>query len=339
MSFLMASAVASQPRSAALRRSSVGPAGVEPAQGPGRQPHEVVGVLGHEDEVAVVADHVADGGRDDRLAGRHVFERLGRADRQGRLVDRPGHDADVEALEVGRQLVVGPLAEVVEVRPAGQRGGVDLDRRPDQHDRADARRVGQAGDQVVVEPLVDDAVIAEDRPRQARPGRSGTARLGVERPGEVAGVDGGGEAVDVRVPVALGLVERPAAGEDDVGPIEEPRLGLDQARRRPGEVGQLVHAVVDDHLARAQPIAISREHRRIEPADQRPAVAGPPRHNPRPAPRDRSPPRAGGGPDHGHAPAHRQDVQPGRTVVEEGSSSTITGHSRASRERRCCGRW
>ncbi len=75
------------------------------------------------------------------------------------------------ALEVGGQLVVGPLAEVVQVRPPGQRGGVDLDRRPDQDDRADPRRVGQPGDQVVIEPLVDDAVIAEDRPGQARRGR------------------------------------------------------------------------------------------------------------------------------------------------------------------------
>ena len=70
------------------------------------------------------------------------------------------------------------LAEVVQVRPPRQARRVDLDRRPDQHHRADPGRVGQPGDQVVIEPLVDHAVIAEDRPRQARPGRRAAAGRG-----------------------------------------------------------------------------------------------------------------------------------------------------------------
>ena len=65
--------------------------------------------------------------------------------RPGRVVQRPGHQADVEALQVAGQLGVAALAEEVEVAVPRQRGRVDLDRpgrpgRPSRRPSASARR-------------------------------------------------------------------------------------------------------------------------------------------------------------------------------------------------------
>ena len=249
-----------------------GAALVDAGRGAGRQRDEGGRPVGDEDQVAVVADHVGHRRRDDRLAGGHVLERLGGADPPGRVVQRPGHQADVEALQVAGQLGVAALAEEVELRVPRQRGRVDLDHRADQDDRADARGLGQAGDQVVVEPLVDDAVVAEDRPGQA--GQVvGDGRVRVEGAGEVVGLDGRGEEVDVRVASGLGLVEAAPAREDDVGAGQEPVLGVDEPGGGVLEEGELVHAVVDDDLPGAEPVAVGGEHGRVEPADQRPAAA------------------------------------------------------------------
>jgi hypothetical protein len=62
---------------------------------------------------------------------------------------------------------------------------------------------------------------------------------------EMGAVDAGGEGVDVVVAVLLRLVEAVAAGEDDVGIVEQLLLERSNSRRREAEIGELVHAVVD----------------------------------------------------------------------------------------------
>ena len=203
----------------------------------------------------------------------------------------------------------------MQVGPFRQGRRVDLDHRADQDDRAGPIRVGQSGDQLVIEPLVDGPVIAEDRPGQIG-NVIGHRHRRVEGPGEVSGLDGRGEAVDVRVPVALRLVEAPPAREDDVGPLQEPRLGLAEARRGAGEVGQLVHAVIDNNLIVPEPLAIRCEHRRVEPPDGPPIA---PRHPD--VILDQGPEvvidvRRSVGPEHGHPRRDGDHVQPGRATVE-----------------------
>jgi pimeloyl-ACP methyl ester carboxylesterase len=73
--------------------------------------------------------------------------------------------------EAARQLVlVGQRVEVDlrrRQRPAGQRGGVDLDDWPEHHELEVGALLGDAGDELHVEPLVDDAEEPEPRPRDA----------------------------------------------------------------------------------------------------------------------------------------------------------------------------
>ena len=122
-----------------------------------------LGVRGDAHDVAVRLDHVGDRRADDRLARRHVFERLGRADEAGRLVQRERQQADVPAGEAVRQRVVRLLAQVVDVGAPRQRGRVDLDDRADHDDLPVRIGVGQRGDQVEVEALVDHAEEAQAR--------------------------------------------------------------------------------------------------------------------------------------------------------------------------------
>ena len=132
----------------------------------------------------------------------------------------------------------------------------------------------------------------------------------------MVGLDRRGEAVDVRVPAALRLVQAAAPREHHVGALEQPRLGLLQARRRGGEVRQLVHAVVDDDLPRPQAIAVEGEHRRVEPADQRPAAPGH-RHVVLDQPAQVVVPfRPPMGPEDGDPLGHGEHVEPGRPIVE-----------------------
>ena len=232
---------------------------------------EVAGVVGEQDEVAVIADHVTDAGRDDRLAGGHVFQGLGRADRFGGVIERPRHQANVEPLEVAGKLAVGPLPEVVQVGTLGKLGGVYLDHWADQDHRPTRRGVvvGQRGDQVVVEPLINHTVVAQDWPRQGgEVARNREVRVGAS-PREVVEVHGGREAVDVGVPVALRLKEAPTPGEHHISAAQNLRFGGDQASGRTGEVGQFVHAVVHDHLIGTKAVSVRGEQRRIEPPDQR----------------------------------------------------------------------
>ena len=58
-------------------------------------------------KMPVMTHDVLDRRRDDRLAAREIFRRLGRRDELGRIVHREGHQRHVPARQVGRQLLVG----------------------------------------------------------------------------------------------------------------------------------------------------------------------------------------------------------------------------------------
>ena len=76
--------------------------------------------------------------------------------------------------------------------------------------------------------------------------------------------------MDVGVAVLLRLVEARSAGEDDVRPVDQLLLELEQLRRRELELLKLVHRVEDGDVG----VDVPREgqhHRRVIPGDQRAA--------------------------------------------------------------------
>ena len=152
-----------------------------------------------------------------------------------------------------------------------QVGMVDLHHRPDHDDRPFGMGIGDRRDELQVHPLVDDSVEAEPRAAD-RPLIVGDRvhRAGL---GEMAAVDAGREGVDVGVTVLLRLIEAVAAGEDDVGGVDQLLLEGKELRRGEAEIGELVHAVVDG----AGRLHVPREgqhHRRVIPTDERPLLAG-----------------------------------------------------------------
>ena len=128
--------------------------------------------------------------------------------------------------------------------------------------------VGEARDEVEVEPLVDHAEEAEARPGdRALELVRALHRCGVgRRPARrvVLGIDGAGQAEDVRIGIALGFVEARPAGDDEIGALQQRGLALAHLARRALERGELVHAVVDDR-ARIQSLQERQRHRRVEP--------------------------------------------------------------------------
>ncbi|CAA9359758.1 MAG: hypothetical protein AVDCRST_MAG40-3402, partial [uncultured Gemmatimonadaceae bacterium] len=110
---------------------------------------EAVVRAGHLDHRREVAHHVGHRRRHDRLAGRHVLERLGGVDVLGGLVERERHQAHVERLGVLRQLGVLLLAEPADVRRLGQVVRVDLHHRA-RHGHSPLREgLGEVGDERV----------------------------------------------------------------------------------------------------------------------------------------------------------------------------------------------
>ncbi len=292
----------------------------------------------HALQVAVVADHVGDRRRHHRPAAGQVFRRLGRADELGGVVDGEGHQGHVPARQIGRQVGVGLAAQVADVGPLGQVGGVDLHHRSDDAQGPVRPGVGQVGQEPQVHPLVDHAVEA-----QARAGQGGLI-LGLLRRvpgaglGEVRAVDARGEGMDVGVLALLGLVEAVAAGEHHVGLGHQGLLQLAQLGRGELEVAELVHAVIDDR--RGLDVAREAEHHRgVVPADRAADLLG--GHQPVEQGAER--PGAGlavqrlgqarRGHDHPALGAHLE-VQPGRVVERRGHRFLPEDHPPAGGEPR-----
>ena len=124
--------------------------------------------------IAVQRDHVGDRRADDGLSGRHVFERLGRADEARRLVERERHQAHVPRRHERRQFGIRLLPEIVDVRRLRQRGRIDLHDRPDIAELPLRPQRGDLAHELDVEALVDHA--EEPEHRSAKRKRSSAMR-------------------------------------------------------------------------------------------------------------------------------------------------------------------
>ena len=188
------------------------------------------GALGDRDHVAVRHLDVGDRGADRRQFGGHVLEHLGRADELGRFVQRERQQADVPAGQELGQLVIGagPCSGCWRARQVGR---VDLDHRADQHDLpVRTRRRPSRG---------SSRCRSARRSRRRSPGAdaamaswSGWLFGAVERLAEMLGVDAAREAVGVGVAFLLGVVQARAAGEAQVGDVQQRALALQQLLRR-----------------------------------------------------------------------------------------------------------
>jgi hypothetical protein len=230
--------------------------------------NEGPGAVGDGHHAGVGARHVADRRAHHRLARGHVLERLGGADVARGLVQLERQQAHVPAGDQLGKLLVAALSQPVDVGPARQRAGVDLDHRAHHHDLPVGMRVGQRGDQREVDALVHHAAVAQARMRNARlvrvvrVVRAAAGRLRGAR--EMRRVHAARKAVHVFMAVALRLVQALAPGEDEVGNPEQRAFSLQQLARRMPEGGEFVHAVVH-HALRRQLGGQRHGHGRVEP--------------------------------------------------------------------------
>jgi hypothetical protein len=186
-------------------------------------------VVGDPDEVLVsVGLHdVTDGGRDDWPARGEVLERLGGADELRPVVPGERHHRDVPSRDVRRELSVQLEAEPVDVRAAGERGGVDLHDRTDEDEVEVRPQAGDAVHELEIETLVDHAEEPDARPRD----RGLVQRVRKRHPCllEMREVDAARKGVDAGMSSALRLVQAPASGEDEIGRREQLVLSLSRS--------------------------------------------------------------------------------------------------------------
>src|SRR5262245_10924594 len=129
------------------------------------------------------------------------------------------------------------------VRTARQFGRIDLNDGADHHDLPIGPRLGDSGQQLPVQAPIDHAGEAEAR----APNAGLIYRLRGLAPGsaEMLQIDAAREKMDVVMKTALRLVEAVAAGEDDVGELEQLGFAPFRARRRGSEGRRFIHAIVD----------------------------------------------------------------------------------------------
>jgi hypothetical protein len=114
-----------------------------------------------------------------------------------------GISATSQPRQIGRQLIVGFAAEIMDVRPVRQILRGDLHNRADHHERPVGPHLRDLVEQLGIEALVEHAVEAEARTRQVfLVGGVEQARPGLR---EVRPVDRRREAMDARVAVLLGF--------------------------------------------------------------------------------------------------------------------------------------
>ena len=152
----------------------------------------------------------------------------------------------------------------MDVGAARHAGRIDLDGRADHDDRGLRLGIGQRRDAFEIDALVEDAEKAKARTRQVCLIAGPWSRQ--PRRAEMSPVDARRKTVDIVVQRCLRLVERTAAGEDEIGLGEQAALCLLHLVRCASEFGELVHAVVDDERG-LQLIDEAHHHRRIKPED------------------------------------------------------------------------
>ena len=152
----------------------------------------------------------------------------------------------------------------MDVRQLGQLIPLYLCHRTGHHDRGVRKRLRQAGNERIVEPLIDDPKVAEHRTRQLRHcgGHLRWRKLGTA---EVRHVHAATIKLHVVVVTALGFEQLVSAGEHYVGVRQQKLLARGDISGSETEVGQFVHTVVDDTLATKLPQQAGRCHGRIEP--------------------------------------------------------------------------
>ena len=225
---------------------------------------EVARVAGDADsrQGAVLALDVPDRRGHDGLPAGEILWSLGGADELRARVDREGHERDVPAGEIPRQLGVRFRPQPVQVRRARQILFRELGEWTHHRDLPIGPMGGELREQAQVHPLVDHTEKAEPRrvdERLVRGRLSASARRG-----EVCSVDAGRKRMHAVVASALGLVETVAAGEDEICGLHQSFLEQRELGRREAEVFQLVHAVVHD-ARRLEMLGERPEHRRVEP--------------------------------------------------------------------------
>ena len=152
---------------------------------------------GDETGLTVAADDVENRSRDDGFARGEILRCLGRTDEAGRLVQGKGNQSDIPAGEVGRELVVGFAAQVVDVGSLRKRGRIDLDDGTDKDEVNFGFETGCFRDELEVEALIENTVETGARMRDG----GLILWIGGGTRGEMRAVDGAWEGVDVCVAI------------------------------------------------------------------------------------------------------------------------------------------
>ena len=147
----------------------------------------------------------------------------------------------------------------------GRLAGSILTTGPDHHELPIEPTRGRRRDEVEVESLVDHAAVAESRVRDG--GLVGRVDETPAGPPEVVDVDAARKAMDVGVAAALRCVQLSAAGQHQVGPVEQATFLRDESLGRSLEAGEVVHAVEDGQRTR-QMLGPAEGHRGVVPEDR-----------------------------------------------------------------------
>ncbi len=161
------------------------------------------------------------------------------------LLHQPvGDDGRIEPLAISGQLLIGPLAQIMDVRPMGNL--IVRECHSPNHDKGPIRPLfGQEIDEVQVDPTLDKTKKANHRSRQRYKigGDRESVVLGLRKMVQVDPV-----RTDVRVPVQCQLLfqERLGSHEDDVGLARQLFVhGLDGLGVYVRKGGIIIDAIID----------------------------------------------------------------------------------------------
>lgn len=235
--------------------------------------NERLGRRGDLDDMAEIGDDVGDSGGNDGPPRGEIFEGLGGIDKFSGLVQGEGHEAGRENAGVIRKGLVFAAADPEKIGPAGEMVRVNFGRGADHDDVPMGIGGGEAVNESVIEPLIDDAEIAKN-------GGSDEGDIGRSREGgglsfvEMFKLDAAAVEMGVAVKAGLGLVELAAAAKDDMGGGEKLAFADANFRGSKAELGELIHAIVNHRLHVEVADEAGRRHGVVEPMDGAVELAG-----------------------------------------------------------------